>query len=443
MQKRRKALFGMLALMLVFALAACGGGNNNNGGGTNTANSGTNATNNGETAEPAEKVTLEYWHTYSDAEEKVLVEKVKPAFEAAYPNITLNITRMPYEGLKQQVIAGVAGDAAPDLMRMDIIWVPEFAAQGALADVSKFEGFEELKASVFEGPMATNYYNEGYYGVPVNTNTKVAIYNKDTLAAAGLSEAPKTMDELVKAAEALKGQGKYGIGISGIHGWGMLPWFWSLGGTVTNEDYTKVDGYLNSDASVKALETIVDWNNKGLVLPVMLGGEPGAWDGLMSGDYLMTDDGPWFYSIKMGEKEATGFDPMEKTVRGLMPAGDGGSLSVIGGEDLVVFAGSKHPEEAWTFAKWMLSEEPQLMMAELGLIPTNKQAADKMKEMDIPFIDTYVQQLETALPRTPIPQWGELEGIFNLSLEKAIRGEMAPKDALNEAVQQIEAILNK
>lgn len=441
MQGFKKALIGIMTLTLVITLAACGGNNSNSGNNSSNSNSAAGSNDTG-SDKPAERVTIEYWHTYSDAEEKLLTEKVKPAFEEAHPNIELKLTRMPYEGLKQQVIAGVAGDAAPDLMRMDIVWVPEFASQGALMDISSKEGFEELKASVFEGPMATNYYDGGYYGVPVNTNTKVAVYNKDTLAAAGLTEPPKTMEELEAAAVKLKEQGKYGIGISGIHAWGLGPWFWSLGGTITNEDYTKVDGYLNSDASVKSLELIVDWNNRGLVLPIMLGGEPGVWDGLKSGEYLMSDDGPWLYSIMIGEAEASGFDPMEKTVRGLMPEGPGGSRSVIGGEDLVIFANSKHPEEAWTFAKWMLTEEPQLMMAELGLIPTNTEAANKMTEMDIPFIAEYVQQLETALPRTPVAQWGEMEGIFNLAFEKAIRGEMEPKAALDEAVKQIEAILN-
>ncbi len=435
MHKKRNVLFGVLAWVLVLALAACSGGS---GGSSNT---GSDSGKNDSGAKPAKQVTLEYWHTYSDAEEKVLVERIKPAFEDAYPNITLNLTRMPYEGLKQQVIAGVAGDAAPDLMRMDIIWVPEFAAQGALAKVSAFPGFDELQATLFEGPLATNYYEGGYYGVPVNTNTKVAIYNTAALAEAGLSGPPKTLDELAAAAETLKGKGKYGIGISGINGWGMLPWFWSLGGELTSADYTTVDGYLNSDASVKALETIIDWNNKGLVLPAMLGGEPGTWDGVKSGDYLMIDDGPWFYSILNAEAETSGFDPMKDTVRALLPSGDGGSRSVIGGEDLVIFQNSKHPDEAWTFARWMLSEEPQKMMAELGLIPTNKAAAEAMKTMDIPFIGEYVEQLETALPRTPIPQWGELEGIFNLALEKAIRGEMKPKEALDDAVKQIEAVL--
>lgn len=432
----KKCWITMLALVLVFVMAAC----SNSGSGSSN---GANGAGNGDVADGSsgKKVTIEYWHTYSDAEEVVLNEKIKPLFEAEHPDIELKLTRMPYEGLKQQVIAGVAGDAAPDLMRMDIVWVPEFAAQNALMDVSGLEGFEELKSSVFDAPMATNYYNGGYYGVPVNTNTKVAIYNKATLAEAGLTEAPKTMDELVAAAKTLKEKGKYGIGVSGVHAWGLAPWFWSLGGSITNDEYTEVDGYLNSDASVKALETIVEWNNEGLVLPVMLGGEPGTWDGIISGEYLMSDDGPWFYSTKIAEQEQTGFHPLEETVRGLIPAGEGGSRSVIGGENLVMFANSKHPEEAWIFAKWMLTEEPQKIMAETGLIPANKAAADAMKTMDIPFVDTYVEQLETALPRTPIPQWGEVEAIFNLAFEKAIRGEQAPKAALDEAVQQINAIL--
>ncbi|WP_199617341.1 extracellular solute-binding protein [Paenibacillus alkalitolerans] len=441
MQTLRKTPIGILMLILVFTLAACGGASNIGDSGNGEASEGTASAGNTDAAK--QKATIEYWHTYSDSEEKVLVEQVKPAFEKAYPNIELKLTRMPYEGLKQQVIAGVAGDAAPDLMRMDIVWVPEFASQGALKNLAEMPGFDEVENSVFEGPMATNTFDGGYYGVPLNTNTKIAIYNKATLEEAGLTEAPKTMDELVKAAETLKSKGKYGIGVSGMHAWGLGPWFWSLGGKITNDDYTKVEGFLNSPESVTALETIVDWNKRGLVVPVLLGGEPGMWDGLKSGEYLMADDGPWFYSILNSEteKQNSGFDPMTQTVRGLIPEGPGGSRSVIGGENLVIFANSKHPEEAWTFAQWMLTEEPQKMMAQVGLIPTNKEAAEAMKEMNIPFIDEYVKQLETALPRTPLPQWGEMETIFNLAFEKAIRGEQKPKEALDEAAKQIEAIL--
>ncbi|MDQ8734348.1 extracellular solute-binding protein [Paenibacillus sp. LHD-38] len=432
--------YGVLAAVMAFTITACSGGNNA------PANNGVNAPANESGNAPAadgKKVSIEYWHTYSDQEEKVLTEEIKPLFEKENPGIELKLTRMPYEGLKEQVIAGVAGDAAPDLMRMDIIWVPEFAKMGALQDISKNDGFDELKANMFEAPMETNAYNGGYYGVPVNTNTKIAIYNKAVLDEIGVKEAPATMDELVAAAKLAVAKGKPGgISIGGANVWAASPYFWSLGGSLTNEDYTKVEGYLNSPESVKALETIVQWNKEGIVTPTILGGEPGAWDGMKNNEYMMIDDGPWFYSILMNEAESA-FKPLEQTVRGLIPAGAGGSRSVVGGEDLVIFTNSKHPQEAWTFAKWMLGDEPQKIMSKLGLIPTNKNAANDPAFLAQPFVAEYVKQLETALPRTPIPQYGEMEGIVNLAFEKAIRGELEPKAALDEAAKNIEAILTK
>ncbi|MBD2868906.1 extracellular solute-binding protein [Paenibacillus arenilitoris] len=437
--KRYKAIaYGVLAATMAFTIAACSGGNNDpaNSGGNAPANESGNAG-----AEPGKKVTIEYWHTYSDQEEKVLTEEIKPLFEEEHPGIELKLTRMPYEGLKEQVIAGVAGDAAPDLMRMDIIWVPEFAKMGALQDVSKLEGFDEIKANVFEAPMETNAYDGGYYGVPVNTNTKIAIYNKAVLDEIGVTKAPETMEELEAAAKQAVAKGKPGaIGIGGANVWAASPYFWSLGGKLTSEDYTKADGFLNSPESVKALETIVRWHNEGLVTPTILGGEPGAWDGMKNKEYMMIDDGPWFYSILMNEAESA-FKPLEQTVRGLIPAGPAGSHSVVGGEDLVIFANSKHPQEAWTFAKWMLGEEPQKIMSKLGLIPTNKTAANDPAFLETPFVTEFVKQLETALPRTPIPQYGEMEGIVNLAFEKAVRGELDPKAALDEAAKSIDAIL--
>jgi len=442
----RKRLTSLTIAALVFILAACsggnGGGNASPGGGSDTPASSAGAPEESKAARPAEKVTIEYWHTYSDSEEKVLTEKIKPQFEAEYPDIELKLTRMPYEGLKDQVIAAVAGDAAPDLMRMDIIWVPELAAKGALKKLNELPGFEEVRASVFEGPMQTNLFQGEYYGVPLNTNTKIAIYNADTLKEAGLSQAPATMDELVQAARAIKDKKKQGIGISSIGAWGLLPYFWSLGGQVTNEDYTKVEGYLNSPDSVKALDTIVGWNNDGLVIPALLGGEPGSWDGLKSGQYLMIDDGPWFFSILLGDAENS-FNPLDKTVRALLPSGPGGSVSVVGGEDLVTFSNSKHPEEAWTFMKWMLGKEPQRIMVEAGMIPTNREAAQAIDASQNPYIAPYIEQLNTALPRTPIPQWGEMETIFNLAFEKAIRGEQSAQKALDEAAAQMQALLGE
>ncbi|WP_201024125.1 extracellular solute-binding protein [Tepidibacillus decaturensis] len=424
----------MLITLLIVSMAAISFGcakSEETTEGNNTGNEQTNASNQEETIK--EPVTIEFWHTYSDTEEVIFNEQVLPLFEEKYPNIKVTSTRMPYEGLKQQVIAGVAGDAAPDLMRMDIIWVPEFAKLGALMSLDDMDGFGDVSGQLFPGPLATNYYNGKYYGLPLNTNTKVAIYNKELLAEAGLTEAPKTFDQLIEASKALKAKGKFGIGIGGTGPWGSLPYFWSLGGKITDENFTKASGYLNSPESIAALEKIVELNNEGLIAPTLLGGEPGTWDGVKE-QYLMIDDGPWFYSI-------LGDEALEITTPALMPEGDGGSVSVVGGEDLVMFNTTKHPEEAWTFMKFLMTEEPQKIMAQTGLIPTNQQAAGSTEVLSVPFIKPYIEQLKTAQPRTPHPNWVKIEESLDLAFGKAVRGEMGAKEALDQAAKEIDEFL--
>lgn len=419
--KMKVLLTGMLAVMMVFAVAC-----NKNGG----------------SGGQKDQVTLEMWHTYSDQEEIVFNEQVLPKFEEE-TGIKVNSVRMPYDGLKQQVIAGVSGDAAPDLMRMDIVWVPEFAKLGALEEVSNKGGFDDIAKQVFEGSLATNSYEGKHFGLPLNTNTKVAVWNKAAMEKAGVKQVPQTMDELADAARKAKSAGLLGgIGIGGSGSWGSLPYFWSLGGKLTSDDYTQVDGYLNSPESIKAVETMLQWKNEGLTAPSLLGGEPGTWDGIKNDEYLMIDDGPWFFSILMNDENESR-NVIDYTERSLIPAGPGGSRSVVGGENLVMFANSKHKEEAWTFMKWMLQEEAQVLMASTGMIPTNKQAAASEEVQKVPFIAEYTKQLETALPRTPVPNWAKMEEVYNISMEKIMRGEAQPADELNNAVKQIETILKE
>ena len=435
MKKRR-----FLSILLVFLLLAATFVTGCSSNGSETASDATpaesdtsDATDVADVAEISGEVTI--WHTYSDAETEVFENEVIPMFEEQYPNIDIVPTRMPYDGLKQQVIAGVSGDAAPDLMRMDIIWVPEFAKLGALDDVTTYDGFEEIKASVFEGPMQTNSYAGSYYGLPLNTNTKIAIYNKSLLAELGLSEPPKTMDELLDVAKLLKDKDdKWGIAIGGSGTWGMLPYFWTMGGSVTDDDFTVASGYLNSQASVAALETIASWYEDGLVGPSVIGEQPDTWGGMESASYFMMDDGPWYFSI-------VGDTAVENTVNTVLPEGPGGSVSVVGGEDLVMFKTSKNKDAAWVFMKWMLTDEPQIKMASVGLVPTVQTAAESEETLKSPYIANYIEQLKTAKPRTPSPGWEKMSETIGVAFESVIRGEKTATDALDEAAQLCDQFL--
>lgn len=384
-----------------------------------------------------EPVTITFWHAYNtdSPENKTLNEVVIPAFQKKYPNITVKSVVMPSDGLHDQLVTAVSGGKAPDVMRMDIIWTPEFAKLGALVPLDDMPGFNEIKDAVFPGPLATNLYKGKHYGVPLDTNTMVLVYNPEILKTAGFEGPPKTIDELKAIAAKLKGKKDvWTFAPGGPYPWQFLPWFWSLGGTITDDNITKASGFLNSEAGVAALQTMVDLNKSGAIGPAFLGGQPDTWGGFKGGKYAMIVDGPWFFAI-MGKELG------DKAVGAPMPAGPGGSISVVGGENTVMFSTTKNKEAAWKFIQFLLSEEAQLAMAKTGQIPVLKSAANSDVIKSVAYYAPYFEQLKTAKPRTPHPAWNKMDKILNDAFEAAIRGKASPKDALDKAAKEIDALL--
>src|SRR6185503_4876881 len=143
----------------------------------------------------AEPVTLQYWHTHSDPETAQL-DKVIAAFEAANPGITVETTRYAYNDYKTALLTAISGGTVPDVARLDIAWVSEFADQGALVQLDgNLPDLDTIIKDTFPGPLSTNYWNGHYYGLPLDTNTQVLLWNKDIFEAAGISAPPATMDE--------------------------------------------------------------------------------------------------------------------------------------------------------------------------------------------------------------------------------------------------------
>lgn len=381
-------------------------------------------------AEPEE---ITFWHSYSEGEEKIFNDVVLTAFAIKYPNIKVNSIRMPYEGMDQQFVTAVSGDAAPDVMRMDLTWVAQMAKLGALEEVDTLDGFDTIKNDALESSMATNLYGGKYYGLPLNANTTVAVYNNSVLKELGFTEPPKTLEELLAAkAKTDPSNEKWLFAIQGTYNWAMLPMIWTLGGSLTDDTFTKASGYLNSEATIKALETIQGWYKDGTIGPAIMGEQPDGWGGLDGDNYSMIVEGPWYFSSE---------DKMDVRTPALIPSVDGRSISIIGGENVVMTQTSKHKEAAWTFMKFLLEEEQQLAMSKAGMIPTMKTSLDKVDTTDSPYVAVYIEQLKTANPRTPSAEWPTIEETLNQAFESVMREQKSAKDALDEAAAAIDALL--
>jgi ABC-type sugar transport system, periplasmic component len=383
---------------------------------------------------------ITFWHTYSaNSEAKVFNSDIIADFNKQYPNIKIKSVTMPTDNLKQQVLQAAASGSAPDVMRMDITWVPQFANMNSLVAVDKMPGFDTIKGNSYKASLTTCKWKNQYFGVPLDFNTQITIYNTKTLKAAGLTDAPKTFDELATAAEKIKSSHSNGlITIGGCGTWSMAPIFMSLGGQYCDDQYTKAEGYVNSDKSVAALTKLVEMNDKGLIGKCLLGGQPGTWDGLKTDNgYMSVQDGPWFFTLQ--DKKITGnYTPA------LVPTNIDKSISVVGGEDLVMFKSSKNQEAAWLFMNYMTTEFPQKTMAlKVNQYPTNSKVAALPELAADPIFKIYSQQIETAWARIQNPSNEEMDKDISLAFEKSFRHKGTVKENLDALAKQLDALFAK
>jgi multiple sugar transport system substrate-binding protein len=240
----------------------------------------------------------------------------------------------------------------------------------------------------------------------------------------------------VKDAPALKAAGSFAFADNGAGGWNMLPWIWSAGGEITNPDVTEASGYLNSDKSIAGVQNLVDMEKAGYLPDIILGGEGGlaTSDGLASGQYATILDGPWMYPIFQSQF------PDFKLNASQVPAGDGGSISVVGGEDVVLTQSSTNKAAAAEFLRYLLSDDAQLAMAKVGQMSVLKSIGDKLTDINA-YYAPFVEQLKTAKPRPVTPAWSQIDSILQDEIRAAIRGEKTVKEALDSAATQSDALL--
>jgi len=392
--------------------------------------------------DPSLTGTVTFWATYNTVspEYKVLSETVIPAFSVLYPNVKIDAQAIPDSDMRQKLLTAVAGGEAPDIARMDIVQVPEFAELGGLAAVDDLiPDFATYSKQFYPGPLETNVYKGKHYGLPLDTNTRLLFYNPALLTEAGVTTAPATIVAFHAAAAKVKALGKKdvtGFSEGGTGAWNVLPWIWSNGGAITNADYTMATGFLNSDASVGAITMLQTWLKDGLISQTILGGSGlSTSQELAQGNVAMIVDGPWMPAIFAAQF------PDFKYALASFPAGSGGSVSVVGGENIVLFNSSKNKDAALAFMKYINTPPAQLAFAATGQMSV---LTDLGTSPAVPaHFPVFETQLQTAKPRTPSPAWPKIDEAIGNAVLQALNGEVDAKTALTGAATAIDALLAK
>lgn len=386
-----------------------------------------------------ETVTINFWHHYSaqSAENETLMNVLIPAFEAENPGIKVNAVSHEWAELHDKVLVSANSNALPDVARCDIAWLPEFQQMGILVALDEeMPDFDEVSGQLLDSAMSTAQIGGHYYGLALNTNSKIVFYNTAMLEAANVA-VPTTMDEWVEAVKALSGENENGQQVWGwnepaLAGWNICPFIWSFGGALTDEDQTVATGYINGPATVKAVETFAQLVQDGAITGFNSGDIPMT-DGFGTGRYAMMLEGPW------KSAELAGAYPDVAYGTAPIPAGEGGSVSVLGGEDIAMF-NTANQEAAWKFMQFMTSEFAETEMAKCGQIPVNVAAleSDTVKNADYaPFIEA----IQTARARPTVAAWSEMDNGLQVALTAVVNGEKTAQEALDELAAEWDALL--
>ena len=387
----------------------------------------------------SDPVVIDFWHHYSaqSAENETLMNVLIPKFEEENPGYKVNAVSHEWAELHDKIIVNAGSDSLPDVARLDIAWVPEFQKMDILVPLDKeMSDFSEVSGNLLDSAMSTGFVKGNYYAMALNTNTKILFYNEQALADAGIA-VPQTMDELYAAAAKLSGtnaagQQVWGLNEPALSGWNILPYIWSNGGAITNEDYTKATGYLNSAATVDTVKKFADMYKKGQFTGFNSGDIPMT-DGFGTGRYMMLLEGPWKTA------EMNGAYPDFKYGTGNMPAGSGGSHSVLGGEDIAMFKGGDN-EGAWLFMKFMTSEFAQEEMAKCGQIPVNKTALESDTVKNAAFAP-FLEAITTAVARPPVASWSEIDNLLSVAVTDIIVNGADAQTTLDALAAQVDTLL--
>lgn len=422
MRNKKAAGVAMVATLAMLSAAGC-----SNGGGTTSDTA----------SEAGGDVTITYWHAYSADSDEInqLEDVVIPAFEAANEGITVNAVSVPYDDLHQKLITAVAGDELPDVVRADIIWVPQLAELGVLEPLDEsMENFDEISSQVYEGALGTAKWQDHYYGLPLSTNTIVQLYSPTLLDSLGLEPAT-TMDEFRANADTFKEAGIYGYADSNLKGWNLLPWIWSFGGDIVNDDVTQATGYINSEESVAAVQFLYDMYKDGEIPTIITqSGATSTNDGFAQGEYGTILGGPWMFPILESSY------PDLDVATALVPEGEGGSVSVVGGEDVVVTATSEQKDAAYKFVEYLVGEEAQTAMAEVGQFSVLTALGDDMESINSYYAD-FAEQLQSARPRPATPAWEEMDAALEARLQEAFLGDGDIQAAMDDLAAEFDTLL--
>ncbi len=178
------------------------------------------------------RTTITFWQPWGADLKEALVEIVGE-FERAHPDIKIEMSYAANNlTSNQKLFLAIAGGCAPDVTLVDGQQLAEWAARGALTDITEFVKEAGISGEDFWGPRwKESTFGGRVYAMPLGADPNFAmVWNKKMFREAGLDpeKPPRTIEELDEATRRLT---KFAPGGKpGEKGKllcvGFIPWDW-------------------------------------------------------------------------------------------------------------------------------------------------------------------------------------------------------------------------
>ncbi|MFJ1591039.1 extracellular solute-binding protein [Kitasatospora albolonga] len=404
---------GITATALVAALAlaatACGSDGKSDGGSSSGELSG----------------TVTWWDTSSVGSEDKVFKKLAAGFEKKHPKVKVKYVSVPFGDAQNKFKnAAQAGSSAPDVIRSEVAWTPDFASLGYLAPL---DGTAALKNQddFLPQAVASTKYEDKTFAVPQVIDSMGIFYNKKLMDKAGV-EPPTNLDELKSSAKKIKDKtGKTGLYLRGDDPYFFLSFLYGEGGDLVDAKTKTVT--VDRPEGVKAFKAVKDLVDDGTAKTDASDGWENMMQAFKNGDVAMMINGPWAVADTLTGKEFTDKDNLGIAT---VPAGSAAHGAPQGGHNLAVYAGSKNLEASYAFVEYMTSVESQATTAgELNLLPTRTSAYAKKEAVNSEIVGFFKPVVETAVERPWIPEGGSLFAPLGIEYTKVLTGQTTPEKA--------------
>jgi multiple sugar transport system substrate-binding protein len=359
---------------------------------------------------------------------------------SAATGIKITQTIVPYHQRLDKINTAVLGGADVDIVQMDTVWTPQFAAAGWVDDLTDRIS-TTLIAEIPASALSAVRYRGRTYGIPVFNSAKHLFYNQKLLKEAGFAHPPATLDDFVVQARQL----------TKLRRWGSI-WSWRQSEALICDwlsiMFTQAGAKLlddrdqpvfNTMGGTEALQWMVEllYTHHAADPASLESTEDDVRKALQTGRYALT------YNWEGVLPEAN--DPTKSRAAphirvALLPGGSGAkSASVSGSEGWAILAHSRRKEAAWKLLAYMASPAWQTKAAIMtGNHPIlSSLYNDPALQQTIQDFPVYGEQFRYLVIRPQLVSYARASDILQTHLHRALLRKVSPKDAMDAAVDAV------